>query len=87
MNRYQHLTSEERYQITAMRRLHYSQAEIAKELSRSPSTIVANSGAMSRVMMAGTELRKPTAMRLHGDRASGVGHGSAPINGFRLRPC
>jgi IS30 family transposase len=39
MNRYQHLTADERHQITAMRRLHYSQAEIAKELSRSPSTI------------------------------------------------
>jgi len=39
MNRYQHLTADERHQITAMRRLHYSQAAIAKELSRSPSTI------------------------------------------------
>jgi IS30 family transposase len=39
MNRYQHLTADERHQITAMRRLHYSQADIAKELSRSPSTI------------------------------------------------
>ena len=39
MNRYKHLTADERHQITAMRRLHCSQAEIAKELSRSPSTI------------------------------------------------
>jgi hypothetical protein len=38
-NRYQHLIADERRQITAMRRLHYSQAEIAKELSQSPSTI------------------------------------------------
>ena len=39
MNRYQHLTADERHQITAMRRLHYTQAEIAKVMSRSPSTI------------------------------------------------
>ena len=39
MNRYQHLTADERHRITAMRRLRYSQAEIAKAMSRSPSTI------------------------------------------------
>jgi IS30 family transposase len=39
MNKYQHLTADERHQITAMRRLHYTQAEIAKVMSRSPSTI------------------------------------------------
>ena len=39
MNKYQHLTADERHQITAMRRLHYTQAKIAKVMSRSPSTI------------------------------------------------
>jgi IS30 family transposase len=36
---YQQLTLEERYQIQAMLRAHHSQADIARELGRSPSTI------------------------------------------------
>jgi len=87
MNKYQHLTADERHQITAMRRLHYTQAEIAKVMSRSPSTISRESGAMSLVMMDGTELRKRKAMRLHADRSSVVGHGLAPASGIRSRLC
>lgn len=39
MNRYHQLTQEERYSISGLRRAGFSQAKIAEELGRSPSTI------------------------------------------------
>ncbi len=39
MTRYHYLTADECHQITAMRRLHRSQPEIAKAMSGSPITI------------------------------------------------
>jgi IS30 family transposase len=39
MRKYQQLTQEERYRITALRRIGMSQAEVARELGRSASTI------------------------------------------------
>jgi IS30 family transposase len=36
---YKHLTEEERYQIDDMKRENFSQAEIARVLNRSPSTL------------------------------------------------
>jgi len=39
MRHYRQLTQEERYQISALKRLGYTQRQIARELGRSPSTI------------------------------------------------
>jgi len=39
MHRYHQLTQEERYSMTGLRRIGYSQAQIARQLGRSPSTI------------------------------------------------
>ncbi len=39
MHKYHQLTQEERYSMTGLKRIGYSQAEIARQLRRSPSTI------------------------------------------------
>ncbi|WP_419612412.1 helix-turn-helix domain-containing protein [Thiolapillus sp.] len=39
MRHYRQLTQEERYQITALKGLGYTQRQIARETGRSPSTI------------------------------------------------
>jgi hypothetical protein len=87
MNRYQHLTADQRHYITAMRRLHCSLAELPRRCHDCQAQSVANSGAMSPVTIDGIELRKHMAMRLHEDRASIVGHGLALTSGFRSRLC